>query len=71
MYGDAAYGSGEFLDHLAKADINARCKTQPPPGRNGRFTKDAFHVDLDGHTVTCPAGNTASIRRGTNGVVCV
>jgi hypothetical protein len=67
VYGDAAYGSGEFLDHLAQADINARCKTQPPPGRNGRFTKDAFGVDLDEGTVTCPAGNTASIRRGANG----
>lgn len=30
VYGDAAYGSGEFLDTLANAGIDSGCKTQPP-----------------------------------------
>jgi len=30
VYGDAAYGTGEFLDTLADADIDSGCKTQPP-----------------------------------------
>lgn len=67
VYGDAAYGAGEFLDHLDEAGIDARCKTQPPPGRRGRFSKDAFVVDLDDDTVTCPAGVTVGIRRGRRG----
>lgn len=67
VYGDAAYGAGEFLDRLAGAGIDARCKTQPPPGRRGRFSKDAFAVDLDDDTVTCPAGVTIGIRRDRRG----
>jgi Transposase DDE domain len=67
VYGDAAYGAGEFLDRLDGAGIDARCKTQPPPGRLGRFSKDAFAVDLDDDTVACPAGVTAGIRRDRRG----
>lgn len=34
VYGDAAYGTGEFLDRLARAGVEARCKTQPPTAPN-------------------------------------
>lgn len=61
--GDAAYGAGEFLHHLDDTDIDARRKTQPPTGRHGRFCKDAFDVDLDDDTVTCPNGIADPIRR--------
>ena len=67
VYGDSAYGSGPFLDHLAEAGINARCKTQPPTAAGGMFTKDAFAVDLQADTVTCPTQVTAAIRRGAKG----
>lgn len=68
VYGDAAYGAGEFLDHLAENDIDSRCKTQPPsPRPGGLFTKDRFVIDLDDDTVTCPAGLTVPIRRGADG----
>jgi hypothetical protein len=67
VYGDAAYGSGEFLDHLAANDIDARCKTQPPTAPGGRFAKDRFDIDLDNDTVTCPNGVSAPIRRGADG----
>ncbi len=30
VYGDAAYGSGQFQDTLARNDITSHCKTQPP-----------------------------------------
>jgi len=33
VYGDSAYGSGEFQDTLAGNDIASRCKTQPRPSR--------------------------------------
>ena len=67
VYGDAAYGAGEFLDHLANNDIDSRCKTQPPVAPGGRFAKDRFAIDLDNDSVTCPAGVTVTIRRGRDG----
>jgi hypothetical protein len=67
VYGDNAYGTGEFQDRLAGAGIESRCKTQPPTAAGGLFAKDVFDVDLDTDTVTCPNNKTAEIRRGKNG----
>jgi hypothetical protein len=67
VYGDAAYGGGEFLDHLARAGIDSGCKTQPPVAPGGRYSKDLFYIDLDADTVTCPAGEEVTIRRNTSG----
>lgn len=67
VYGDAAYGTGEFLDHLAGNDIDSRCKTQPPTAAGGLFAKDCFVIDLDHDTVTCPNEMTVTIRRGRDG----
>jgi hypothetical protein len=67
VYGDAAYGAGGFLNHLAEHDIDSRCKTQPPTAANGLFAKDRFAVNLDDNTVTCPAGVTVAIRRNGDG----
>ncbi|MDQ3384356.1 MAG: transposase [Actinomycetota bacterium] len=59
VYGDSAYGTGEFQQHLEDADIASGCRTQPPaPRPGGLFTKDAFTIDLDDDSVTCPAGVT-------------
>jgi len=67
VYGDAAYGSGQFQDTLTNANITSHCKTQPPSAPAGRFAKDQFDVDLKDDTVTCPAGHSAPIRRGKDG----
>ena len=67
VYGDAAYGSGSFQDRLEKAGLRSGCKTQPPPARRGRFSKDCFGVNLTDDTVTCPAGRTVAIRRAADG----
>lgn len=67
VYGDAAYGSGEFLDRLARAGIDSRCKSQPPVAPGGRYNKDRFCIDLDTDTVTCPAGEEVTIRRNPAG----
>ena len=67
VYGDAAYGSGAFLDLLAGADIASGCKTQPPTAAGGLFAKDRFVIDLRADTVTCPATVTVPIRRGREG----
>lgn len=64
MYGDSAYGTGEFQQHLNDHDIESRCRTQPPaPRPGGLFTKDDFTIDLNDDTVTCPAGETVDIER--------
>ena len=68
VFGDSAYGSGEFQQHLEDHDIDSGCKTQkpsPPPG--GLFAKDRFIVDLDADTVTCPNAVTVTIRRAAHG----
>ncbi|MCP4967980.1 MAG: transposase, partial [bacterium] len=67
VYGDAAYGTGEFLNHLEKEGIDSGCKTQPPHNRDGLFPKSHFQVDLDTETVTCPAKRTAPIRHTADG----
>ncbi len=67
VYGDAAYGSGEFQDTLANSNIRSHCKTQPPTAPAGRFATDQFDIDLDRDTVTCPNGNTTTIRRDCDG----
>jgi len=67
VYGDAAYGAGEFLETLDDAGIEAKVKTPPATNAGGRFTKDAFGIDLDTDTVTCPNQTTVSIRRNRCG----
>ena len=67
VYGDAAYGSGDNLAELDSRGIIAMVKVQPPARRNRMFSKDDFNVDLDADTVRCPAGQTATIVRSTDG----
>jgi hypothetical protein len=67
VYGDSAYGTGEFQQRLDDADIDSGCRTQPPSAPAGRFGKDRFDVDLDRDTVSCPNNVTVTIRRGADG----
>lgn len=62
VYGDCAYGTGEVLDQLHQAGIDAKTKVQTPNAPAGKFTKDQFDIDLQRRQVTCPAGNTVPIR---------
>ena len=68
MFGDSAYGTGEFQQHLDDLGIGSYCRTQPPaPPKGGLFSKDHFTVDLNRGTVTCPNKVTVTIRRGIHG----
>jgi hypothetical protein len=67
VYGDNAYGTGPFQEHLEQGGIESKCKTQQPTTAGGLFTKDQFDIDLDDEAVTCPAGHSAPIRRGSDG----
>jgi hypothetical protein len=62
VYGDAAYGSGELLERVEDAGLYCGIKVQPPPAVKDHFPKDRFAIDLDGKTVTCPAGITVPLR---------
>jgi hypothetical protein len=63
VYGDAAYGSGEFQSLLEDARIDSGCRTQSPVAAGGHFPKDRFDIDLEAGTVTCPAEVTVTLRR--------
>ena len=67
VYGDAAYGTGEFQQRLDDAGIDSKCRTQPPAKPKDRYGKDRFSIDLDADTVTCPNAVTVTIRRGVHG----
>lgn len=67
VYGDSAYGTGEFQQRLDDDHIASGCRTQPPSAPAGRFAKDRFEIDLDADTVTCPNDVTVDIRRGNDG----
>ncbi|TFH29192.1 MAG: IS1182 family transposase [Myxococcales bacterium] len=58
VYGDSAYGTGEFLSSLQDSGIDSKCKTQPANAPADHFRKDRFAIDLEQGTVTCPAGHT-------------
>ncbi len=68
VMGDCAYGTAETLARLADAGYeDVKAKVAPAKGRDGRFGKDDFTIDLEAGQVTCPAGNTAAIRTGKDG----
>jgi hypothetical protein len=69
VYGDSAYGAGSVLDTLEQADVEIMCKVQAPNAPGGRYAKDAFQIDLEAGTVTCPAGQTAGLRQVKDGHV--
>jgi hypothetical protein len=67
VYGDNAYGTGEFHDRLRQAGIADRCKTQAPTAAGGLFSKDRFDIDLGVGAVYCPGGLSAAIRPAKGG----
>jgi hypothetical protein len=69
VYGDSAYGAGSLLELLERGDAQIMCKVQPPVAPAGRFAKDAFTIDLQAATVTCPAGQVTALRALTDGQI--
>jgi len=67
VVGDSAYADGETRDRLGRAGYRVRAKLPPARNRAGRYTKDRFGVNLHDGTVTCPAGQTVTIRPSRRG----
>ncbi len=62
VYGDSAYGAGSVLNTLERGEAEIMCKVQPPNVPAGRWAKDAFQIDLNSGTVTCPIGQAVPLR---------
>jgi IS5 family transposase len=67
VFGDSAYAGADILDDLGEAGFDVRAKVPPARGRDGRFGKDDFDVDLETGSVSCPAGHVVPIRFGPDG----
>jgi hypothetical protein len=63
VIGDTHYGSGENRRALAEDGVESTAPAHPSGGLKGYFSKDEFNIDLDAGTVTCPAGQIATIPR--------
>jgi transposase len=61
VIGDTHYGSAATRRSLAADGIELVAPAQPSAAPAGRFSKDEFTIDLDAATVTCPAGQSATI----------
>ena len=74
VLGDSAYGSGDMLDRLEKAERKVTIKPWPiRPAVEGGFTIDDFAYDDDAGTLTCPNGVTRRLtgaRKAVFGAVC-
>ena len=68
VMGDSAYAGADTLDDLESAGFDdVKAKVPPAKGREGRFGKDDFTVDLPTGTVTCPNKVTVTIRFAATG----
>jgi hypothetical protein len=61
VIGDTHYGSGATRRDLAHDGIALTAPAPPASAPKGYFSKDEFIIDLENGTVTCPAGQTATI----------
>ena len=61
VIGDTHYGGTATRRSLASQGIELVAPAPPASAPKGHFSKDAFEVDLDAGTVTCPAGQVAAI----------
>jgi hypothetical protein len=61
LLGDCAYSDGQTRHDLDEEGFLLMAKCPPMRNSTGGFTKDAFSIDLDARTVTCPVGHTVTI----------
>ena len=61
MIGDTAYGNIEVREELEQRSVSVLAPVHSTSPKNGTIPKDAFEIDLEADTVTCPQGNTRPI----------
>jgi Transposase DDE domain/Transposase domain (DUF772) len=62
IFGDSAYADGGTLARLEGQGFEVMARVPAAVGRDGRYSKDDFDIDLEAETVTCPAGQVVPIR---------
>jgi hypothetical protein len=67
VYGDASYGTAELVETIEGAGAKANVKVQAAVAPDGRFSKEAFFIDLKAQIVRCPAGAIVAIRKAKDG----
>ena len=67
VLGDSAYADGATRATLEQQGFTVTAKCPPVRNATGLFTKDRFEVDLETNTVTCPAGQRATINPTRDG----
>lgn len=67
VYGDGSYGTATLVEHIEAAGAEVHVKVQPPSAAKGHFAQDAFTIDTDKKTVTCPAGILVELRPRKDG----
>lgn len=58
LHVDRGYLSSDLVREVRRKGGVVYCKPFPRRGRPGMFTKAAFRLSLEHHTLTCPAGQT-------------
>lgn len=61
VFGDASYGTASLVERLEAAGLTPNVKVQPPTGTKGMYWQDAFAIDTEHNSATCPAGVKVSL----------
>ena len=73
MYADAGYTSGGELARAREEGRELRGPVAPPPTRDGRYSSEAFDVNIGNRSAVCPAGqastNCSRLKNGKTGEV--
>jgi hypothetical protein len=67
IFGDSSYGTADLVEHIEAAGAEPNVKVQPPSAIKGHFAQDAFTIDTDAKTVTCPNGVLVQLRLNKDG----
>jgi hypothetical protein len=68
ILGDTAYGNGVVHAELAKRNVEVLAPVPEGAVTQGRVGKRDFTIDPAAETVSCPAGNTATITTSKKGM---
>lgn len=63
VIGDTAYGNIETREELEARSVEVLAPVDTTSPKDGVIPKDAFALDLEAQTVTCPRGETARMQR--------
>lgn len=60
LYADAGYSSGEELARAKEEGRQLRAPVQPAPAKDGRYSSEAFDVNVEERLVRCPGGKVST-----------